>query len=439
MQKKILIFLIFSIAIAQVLPFGAFRQNFPGNVNITISHDSIIVTFPNGSTKNIPLNVAKNIIQNISISKSLNVSAEQARLNMRIEKIKELYRIYGGNDSTIDKEFQEEFLKNIPVPSNVSYETLEEEVMRREREVWGMLEKKYLYKIAQREWERHRVCIAIYPQPKECMPVLFPVFDPYTHTLRILLPNGTIVTLNATNKTAFIRGLGELRMKNDTYMEIENETSHSIVREIRDRPVIITIIKTKNETHVMVTNLISGVENEINVEREGGVFKHFVIHTKENVSNVVVNITRIKNISLPPTLPELTRRALAHALVYRIHANISDTKFANITMNLTLNQSWLNQVNATINKIIVMRIGENGSSMILPILNVTSEKVGNETFYHLTVVSPGFSYYAIVPLTVSVPSPFEANLITFVGAVVVIVILALIFFRFKRKGEKKNT
>jgi flagellin-like hook-associated protein FlgL len=440
MQKKLLIFLIFSIAIAQLLAFGAFKQNFPGNVNITISHDVIVVTFPNRTTKSIPLNVAKNIIQNVSINKTLNILAEKARLNMRIEKVKELYRIYGENDLTIDKEFQEEFIKNLStsLPANVSYEDQVERVMKREREVWERLERRYLYRIAQREWEKHRICIAIYPPPKECMPVLFPIFDPHTHTIQILLPNGTIITLNATNRTAFIRGLGELRIKNDTEIEIENETSRSMVREIRNRPVIITIVKTKNETHVMVTNLISGVKNEIDVKREGGVFKHFVIHTKENVSNVVVNITRIKNVSLPPQLPELTKRALAHALLYRIHANVSDTKFANITMNLTLNQSWLNQANTTINRILVMRISENGSSMVLPILNVTSEKVGNETFYHLIVVSPGFSYYAIVPLTVSVPSPFEASIIGFFVIAVIIALAVFLLFYLKRKRRKKR-
>ena len=319
-----------------------------------------------------------------------------------------------------------------------------------------MAEKKFISRIAQKEWEMHTVCIMIYPNIKECIPRVFPIFlTNQTHQARIMLPNGSIFTVggiivvqkmlpngsvivsNVTNRTVIIKGLGKVKMVKDE-IEIESETSHSFIREIRGRPVIVTIVKTKNETHVMVTNLISGVKNEIDVEKEEGVFKHFVIHTKENVSNVVVNITRIKNLSLPPNAPVGVNQLLSKVLIYKINANVSDTKLKNVTISLTLNQSWLNQANTSIDKIMVIRISENGSSMVLPILNITSEKIGNETFYHLTVASPGFSYYAIIPPLLSVLPvvPQQTNLILLV-VITIVILLATLFFIKKIKEKRK--
>jgi hypothetical protein len=414
--------------------------NFPNmpsgmpNINFNISGNSISIMLPNGSTKNIPLNMAREIMQNISISFMHNISIQQMILNKQIEKIKEIYKHYGGNESTIDKELQEEVFKNISIPSNISSEKAEElmeKIMEREKEAWERVEKKFINASAHEEWKKHKVCIAIYPNLQECVPKIFPIF--MNETIKMMLPNGTIISLN---RTYIVKGLGEVKLKNATEIEIENETSHSFIREIKNRPVIVTIVKTKNETHVMITNLISGVKNEIDVEKEEGVFKHFVIHTKDNVSNVVLNITRIKNLSLPPSVPSNVKQIFSKALIYRINANVSDAKLTNVTMNLTLNQSWLNQVNTSIDKILVIRISENGSTMVLPILHVTSEKIGNETFYHLTVASPGFSYYAILPQLLSVNVlPQQANLIT-LAIVVIIIIIIVAFFAFFKKKKK---
>jgi len=437
MQKGILLFLVFTLTFAQMHEYHISR--FPNiNINFAVSNNSILITLPNGSTRNIPMNMAREIMRNISISFMHNISVQQMILNKQIEKIKEIYKHYGGNESIIDKELQEEIFENITIPSNISSEEAEElmeKLMEREKEVWERVERKFINASAHEEWKRHKVCIAIYPNLKECIPRVFPIF--INQTTKIMLPNGSIITLN---RTIFIKDLGELRLKhttnNETEIEIENETSHSFIREIRDRPVIVTIVKTKNETHVMVTNLISGVKNEIDVEKEEGVFKHFVIHTKDNVSNVVVNITRIKNLSLPQNVPSNVKQILSKALIYRINANVSDTKLKNVTISLTLNQSWLNQANTSIDKIMVVRISENGSSIALPILNITSEKVGNETFYHLTVVSPGFSYYAIIPPLLSVPPvvPQQVNLIVLaIGIIAIVLIIALFAFIKKRK------
>jgi len=439
MRKGILLFLVFTLTFAQMHEYDISR--FPNiNINVAVSNNSILITLPNGSTRNIPINMAREIMQNISISFMHNISIQQMILNKQIEKIKEIYKHYGGNESIIDKELQEEIFENITIPSNISSEEAEElmeKLMEREKEVWERVERKFINASAHEEWKRHKVCIAIYPNLKECIPRVFPIF--INQTTKIMLPNGSIITLN---RTIFIKDLGELRLKhttnNETEIEIENETSHSFIREIRDRPVIVTIVKTKNETHVMVTNLISGVKNEIDVEKEEGVFKHFVIHTKDNVSNVVVNITRIKNLSLPQNVPSNVKQIFSKALIYRINANVSDSKLENVTMNLTLNQSWLNQVNTSIDKILVIRISENGSTMVLPILHITSEKVGNETFYHLTVASPGFSYYAIVPPLLSVNVlPQQANLMVLAIAVIAILLVVAVVAFIKKKRSKK--
>jgi len=439
MRKGILLFLVFTLTFAQMHEYDISR--FPNiNINVAVSNNSILITLPNGSTRNIPINMAREIMQNISISFMHNISIQQMILNKQIEKIKEIYKHYGGNESMIDKELQEEIFENISIPSNISSEKAEElmkKVMEREKEVWERVERKFINASAHEEWKRHKVCIAIHPNIKECIPRVFPIF--INQTTKIMLPNGSIITIN---RTIFIQGLGELKLKNitnnETEIEIENETAHSFVREIRNRPVMITIVKTRNETHVMITNLISGVKNEIDVEKEEGVFKHFVIHTKDNVSNVVVNITRIKNLSLPQNVPSNVKQIFSKALIYRINANVSDSKLENVTMNLTLNQSWLNQVNTSIDKILVIRISENGSTMVLPILHITSEKVGNETFYHLTVASPGFSYYAIVPPLLSVNVlPQQANLMVLAIAVIAILLVVAVVAFIKKKRSKK--
>jgi hypothetical protein len=434
MQKKTLVLLVFALAFAQMhnMPF---KLPSIADLNFTISGNSIWITLPNGTTKSIPLTIVKEIVQNISTNQAfLNISIQQLRLNKEIEKIKEVYKHYGGNEAVIDKELQEEVIKNISIPQNASYEEIARKIIEREREAWEKVERKFINASAHEEWKRHKVCIAIYPNIKECIPRVFPVF--INQTTKIMLPNGSIITLN---RTISIKGLGELKLRNitnnETEIEIENETSHSFVREIRNRPVIVTIVKTKNETHVMVTNLISGVKNEIDVKKEEGVFKHFVIHTKENVSNVVLNITRIKNLTLPQGVPSNVNKILSKALIYRIKANVSDLKLANVTMNLTLNQSWLNQVNTTIDKIIVIRVSENGSTMLLPILNITSEKIGNETFYHLIIASPGFSYYAVIPiLSINLQQQISSMLLI-VAIVVFLILLAFIYFFKKRKSK----
>jgi len=439
MQKKVLFLLVFALAFAQIHDYGIPRfPNFPNtNINVAVSGNSILITLPNGTTKSVPLNMARAIGQNISINQFSNISIQQLGLDREMEKIKEIYRHYGGNESAIDKELQEEVFKNISFPPNASYEEIMERIMEREREAWERIEKKFINASAHEEWKRHEVCIAIYPNIKGCIPRVFPIF--INQTTKIMLPNGSLITIN---RTIFIQGLGELKLKNitnnETEIEIENETAHSFVREIRNRPVMITIVKTRNETHIMITNLISGVKNEIDVEKEGGVFKHFVIHTKDNVSNVVVNITRIKNLSLPQNVPSNVKQIFSKALIYRINANVSDSKLENVTMNLTLNQSWLNQVNTSIDKILVIRISENGSTMVLPILHITSEKVGNETFYHLTVVSPGFSYYAILPPLLSVNVlPQQANLMVLAIAVIaILLVVAVVAFIKKNRGKK---
>jgi len=446
MQQKALFFLIFTLTFAQM--YGYDIPKFPKlpNINIAVSGSSVSITLPNGSTISMPLTFVKEVIQNISINKTFSNS--QVILNREIERVKEIYKYYGGNESEIDKEFQEELFKNLSISPNASQQEIMERIMIREKEVLEKIEKKFINASAQQYW-KHRFCIMIYPTPKECIPKVFPIF--LNETIKIMLPNGSIISLN---KTIVIKGLGEVRLrnisKNETEIEVENETSHSFIREIKNRPVIVTITKTANATHVMITNLISGVKNEISVEKEDGVFKHVVIHTKENVSNIVVNITRIKNITLPPQMSEKLKERFQKSLIYRIATNVSNSKLMNVTITFRINQSWLDQVNSSIDKVVIARMSEkNGSSTLLPITNITSEKVGNETFYNLTAVSPGFSYFIVFPPTVPItppsssqlPSPeqiqAQANWALLLVAAVALIIVILTAFVIRKKSKKK--
>ncbi|MGB9703198.1 MAG: hypothetical protein ACPLXS_00565 [Candidatus Micrarchaeales archaeon] len=431
MFKKYLLLLFFGLLIAFEFPMQGFKI---GNLSLQISrNNSVLVTFPNGSKKEIPQNLTIAIIRNFTKNSNistithlifLNITNQNIQINKEMEKIKEIYKHYGGNEAKIEEEYIKE-LSNISLPTNVSIEKLEEEFKEKQKEVWGRVERKFINHSSNEYWKKHRICVAIYPNLKECPPEVFPIF--INQTKKLMLPNGSIISVN---ETIFVRGLGKIIPKEDE-VEIENESTHSFIKEVHNRPVVVTITKTPTGVNVIVTNLISGVRNEIEVEKEENVFKHIVVHTKGNVSNVIVNITRIKNITFPPKVP----KEFSKALFYEINSNLSDSDIKNVTFTVVVNQTWLNKVNSSIGKIGVIRINGN-TSQVLQILNVTTQKIGNETFYYLKVVSPGFSLYVVTPLITPTSSIFNINSLIIAGIVFLIIAIVTIVLLKRRKKSK---
>lgn len=445
---------------------------------VTPSGNEIIIT----NIKDINATFSK-IFSNSSMLLNKDVEEEVEKQMERIKEIEKVYENNKGNATRIREEIRNrlnasfaKFISNITKNTSVlnfsnpqvreKFKLFVMEMIKETKEV----EKKYVNETAKEFMKRHRFCIDVYPAPKECLPAIYPIF--MNKTIIIRMPNGTIEQFNSSNISKMkemLRNVNFIHFNEESKNLVfitKNGTSMSILHIIEkgNKTVFIQINKNKtsNSTSIQITHLIGGEDNDVKVNEDENEtaeanmtieHHHLVkikIRPKHDISNdTFINITRINLDKFAKVNNTFAKEKLLKKMImYQIHTNLNNTNIERALLTFVINQTWLNQQNATIKDVVIMRIPTESNTsqwQILKILNVTSTKVGNETYYNITAESPGFSYFVLTaaPLPTTglpslQPSLASSTTILLVGLVLAVAIYLAVYFRNRSKKNKNE-